>query len=370
MPDHNLIEDDAALYVLGGLSTSERLEFEARLAESEQLRALVRDLEEGSAALALTAPPRRPPSGAWRQIEKSLSKENRPAHAARSLWIGLFRNGWAAAAACFVGWLLYALFFNHQLHPDSAAPSNVASQSGSAPGLPIPRPDDPAPSDRPEQTVNAVAVDGPALDSQMRQDIQLRHEILELQSRLTNLSHSLAEDDAMLSESNRFKISVLDPAPVPDEGSNTPSPELQRAIFAALARQLGWQPASDSNSPVQFVDLRPTNNASIQQSPPPSDVANDTPATQSNPVTATNNLAIPSLATKDGVILAIGPSAAPVGSQVSVTIPNDQGPDTTIPFSIGDYPTVITVPDGSVITVMPSGFTVSNFIQYVATNHP
>jgi hypothetical protein len=68
--------------------------------------------------------------------------------------------------------------------------------------------------------------------------------------------------------------------------------------------------------------------------------------------------------------LAIGPSAAPAGSQVSVTLPSDQGP-TTIPLSIGDTPTVFTVPDGSAISVFYNGAAGADSFQYfTSTNHP
>jgi len=44
--------------VLGGLTEEERGEFEARLAESAGLRALVRELEEGAVAVAMASPQR------------------------------------------------------------------------------------------------------------------------------------------------------------------------------------------------------------------------------------------------------------------------------------------------------------------------
>ncbi len=53
MPDLPSPEDDAALYVLNGLSAGERRDFESRLAQSADLHALVRELEEGTTALAL-----------------------------------------------------------------------------------------------------------------------------------------------------------------------------------------------------------------------------------------------------------------------------------------------------------------------------
>ena len=56
MPELHSWEDEAARYLLGELGNVERADFEERLAGSPELRALVRELEEGAVALSMTSP--------------------------------------------------------------------------------------------------------------------------------------------------------------------------------------------------------------------------------------------------------------------------------------------------------------------------
>ena len=109
MSDLHLLEDAATLYVLGRLTEAERGEFEAHLAESAELRALVRELEEGAVAVALASPRRRAPQLVWEQIEKRVTEDTKPRVLALSPWFGWLKSGWAVAAALLAGWLLYAL---------------------------------------------------------------------------------------------------------------------------------------------------------------------------------------------------------------------------------------------------------------------
>jgi len=99
-------EDEAALYVLGELSGAERREFEGRLALSAELCALVRELEEGTVALSMASPQRRPPGEVWLRIEQEVAGTKRRKIVIPAFWIGWWRNGWGAAAACLAGWYL------------------------------------------------------------------------------------------------------------------------------------------------------------------------------------------------------------------------------------------------------------------------
>jgi anti-sigma-K factor RskA len=74
MADLHPFEDQAVLYLLDRLPADERREFEARLAESAELRALLRELEDGTVAMAMTAPSHRPPKQIWQRIKKSSLK--------------------------------------------------------------------------------------------------------------------------------------------------------------------------------------------------------------------------------------------------------------------------------------------------------
>src|SRR5438093_8406945 len=126
MPEIHQPEDEAVLYVLGELTAAERRAFEMRLAQSVELRALVRELERGAEALSMASPRRLPPCEVWTRIEKTVAREERRKVLNPALWSAWWRNGWAAAAACLIGWLLYALWVNHPGLPH-ASPASITS---------------------------------------------------------------------------------------------------------------------------------------------------------------------------------------------------------------------------------------------------
>ena len=103
--------------------------------------------------------------------------------------------------------------------------------------------------------------------------LRLRRQVTELQNRVTNLSQSVAQQQALLGESNRIKFFQLASAPGNPGAASVPSlsPALQRALFIAMARELGWFPSADASftgtnaafapgGNVDFVDLRPATN--------------------------------------------------------------------------------------------------------------
>src|SRR4051794_7422740 len=128
MPEFSPSEEEASRYVLGELSEAERAEFEERLAQSAELRALVRELEEGTTALAMAASRHRPPPGMWQEIEKALGGKARRV-VIPIPWIKWLRNGWAAAAACLIGWMIYALWITRpgRAELSSSAPPSTSS---------------------------------------------------------------------------------------------------------------------------------------------------------------------------------------------------------------------------------------------------
>src|SRR5436190_9097233 len=104
MADRHPFEDDATLYLLGRLGPAERRTFESEMDKSPELRALVRELEEGAVALAMAVPQHAPPSRAWRRISEQVNAEAKRNAEGRSFWLVFWRSGWAAAAACLAGW--------------------------------------------------------------------------------------------------------------------------------------------------------------------------------------------------------------------------------------------------------------------------
>jgi hypothetical protein len=374
MPKPNLSEDDAPLYVLGGLSVAERREFDAMLAESARLRALVRDLEEGAVALTLTVAPKRPPHAVWQQIEKALAKEGTVTGGVSSYWTQWWRWGWAAAAACLVGWLLYAFSVNRPHSVTLAAGANsrtdAREQWVSTPPVRAPM------QNQIDRRTDEAAAAQSSATSQGREIAALRRQVVELRRQMTNLSHSLADEEASLAESNRFKVSATLDSGETEATPNKPAPELQLAIFLAMSRELGWASPGDTNaifdaSIVQFVDLRSVTNAPASE-PIPIGADTGNAQTQSAPAPGTNSLAIPSVATQNGILIAIGPSIAPAGSQITVSTGTDQGLQTTN-FNTGEGPSVIAVPTGGAsLIISRAGSGGSSVVQYYipGTNQP
>ncbi len=404
MPEFHPAEDQAALYVMGGLTPDERREFKVRLAESAELRALVRELEDGAVALALASPRRLPPQKIWRQIERAVAGENR-----RPILIPLFsgswwRNGWAAAAACLVGWLLYAFW---PTHPATTAPPALAetgnhTQAETAPGLPAPsKTTEPGPAKPSDAEATRKLLQG-----SFRQIGDLRAQIAALESNDARLNQSVAQLQSLLGESNRLAFVQFKPVP---SGDTSPapavnlSPDLQRALALAMARELGWAQSPDapsgmeSNGPgaqslitisnVDFVDLRPGSNAVSSSTPsPPSPQPTSQPRPQPDEQAAQipaqpaptqpSQPSIPAFISGQNLIVAIDQAIAAKDSQVTFSYQTpDQGPVSLGTVNVGANPIVITVPmnfGGSIIypgwspitTVIATATGTSNTFQF------
>jgi anti-sigma-K factor RskA len=103
IPDQ--LQDQAALYLLGALKDDEQAEFEARLRENEELRAIVRELREASGDLALCVPAITPPPELKRRVLSEIALEKQSGGATR---ISINWLPWAIAALLlvFCGWLV------------------------------------------------------------------------------------------------------------------------------------------------------------------------------------------------------------------------------------------------------------------------
>jgi hypothetical protein len=351
MPDLHPSEDKATLYVLGGLTETERREFETELAQSAELRALVRELEESAVLLARSSPQRRPPSAVWQAIRKSAAAEPKPEKIVPAFWT--VWSGWAAAAACLVGWLLYAAWVNHStaLHaPGAATPIAVSQmQAGSGNNPSGPNLTKPRSTNRPDQSMTPSA---DALEL-----IRLRHQVTDLQARVSGLSHSVAQQQALLGETNRLKFFQMTSASG-DAGTasfNSLSPALQRAIFLAMARELGWTSA-DASAPgaqnqaallsnptnVDFLDLRTATNSVANA---PQEQSNNPPpprtTSENSPVANSARIAIPAFASGNNVIVAIDQSIVPAGTQLNFLNQDQQPIGATV---LGDNPVVVAIP--------------------------
>ncbi|HWF19101.1 MAG TPA: hypothetical protein VG754_07530 [Verrucomicrobiae bacterium] len=374
MPDHDPLGDEAAQYVLDGLSQAERAGFETRMAHSAELRAQVRELEDGMAALALAAPRRKPPAKLWGQIEKELARESGWRKAVCELRHDWWRNGWAAAAACLVGWALYAFYVN-EMRPSTRAPMEISEASATQRGTST----NSAPMEK-NAAIHPPSRTAPTnlarSDAALVQVQSLRKEIADLKTQVAQMSLSLAQQQAMLGESNRLKFLKLTPASADDSTTISQlSPALQRAIFIAMARELGWLPPenpptseesgvvrlpSTNQWNVDFVDLRPgANNPSSNPLSPKTESPLVSSAPASAPPTAASPT-IPAFISGDNLIMAIDSTTVAKGS--SLTFSTGATPDTQQiqgTTTLGDNPMVVTMPINDYIANQPNGVTVN-----------
>jgi len=200
------------------------------------------------------------------------------------------------------------------------------------------------------------------LESRLRRIGVLRSQVWDLENQVTQLSQALAKNQALLAESSRLKFLQLASPSNASGVASTPrlSADLQRTLFFAMARELGWltpaeiealrdgPPGTAPNRiAVEFVDLRPGTNrlANLPQLPKADAqvayAAASTPPPTSPP---TSGAAIPAFISGDNMVLAIDSSLAPTGSAVTfwAGTPGQQQPlGTTV---IGENPAAVTIP--------------------------
>jgi TolA-binding protein len=388
MPDFHTPEDEAALYVLGELNPAERRDFEARLQNSPELRELVNSLVEGTVAMSMLPPRRKPPQGVWGGIEKRISANERPKSEAQPFWLAWLRNGWAVAAACVAGWMLHTLWIS-QTGPGNASQnasgSKPVTQIGTlAVGSSKPNPADTSLTPEPDTTAQAL------LDTKSREIGALRDQISQLETQVTFLSQTATQQQARLAETGRFKFLQLTTASNGAAISHL-SPEMQHALFVAMARELGWLPASDStngsqapsvqllpttyasSSPtnaagVDFVDLRPAA-SSITNQPrmQPTATTNSPDAMQTQRATAAASVMLPAFISGDNIVVAVDPTTVSPGSQLTIaTGMSNQAPQTLGTVVMGTNPFVMTIPmSGGYAFANP--WTAAGFNLYVST---
>ena len=396
-PEPHIIEDEAALYVLGQLGAAERCAFEARLEQSAELRALVRELEAGTVALALATPQHQPPQRVWQRVEDTVAQEMKPKIVASVFWSAWLRNGWAAATACLLGWLLYALWVNRAGLLPGTVPLNVSQSPAITPSANSVRSETPNAAPQPTASSN-VTNPSPQLSLQAKGQIAgLRRQVADLESQMTHLSQVLTQQQTLLIEPNRPRFFQLAPASTGGQAGGVaapPSPALQRALLLALARELGWlrplangKNASESQSKnsdsvpadnlhVEFVDLPLTGRdaaGAVSAQPgvrelvaPPSaptqivtslGVPADTATTsESVAAAAPSTGAIPGFVSGTNVVLALDSSVAPSGASFTLLAETDNlglQPHTTL--TLGTNPVVVTMPLTSLTSTASAG---------------
>jgi len=363
MPELPLPEEEATRYLLDELSPGERRLFETRLEQSAELRALVGELEEAAVALSKASPQKRAPREVWTRIEQTLAEEAGSRRPVQRFWAGWWRNGWAAAAACLLGWLLYAWWADRPASPTStpapvAVATNPQPRIATAPQITMPNP-----------AHQAQAENTPTfklLQSRTQELGTLSWQLLQLTNRIAALSQTLTQQQALLSEASRLKFFQLASPAGPTAASTAPvSTNLQRALVLAMARELGWTPpatpasaqkpaAADqaqanpatstatNQAGVDFVDLRPANTNTTDQpiSPPRGD-----PGTVATSDLTSSSNAVPGFISGTNAILAFDTSIAPSGSMLTFWNTSFYGHSQSLGSAmLGDNPLVVSVP--------------------------
>jgi hypothetical protein len=360
--------DEAARYVLGQLPPNARHDFELQLTQSAELRAIVQELEEGVEAVARAVPQRPPPPQTWNPIEQAIAREVARKIVTPAVWANWWRSGWAAAAACLVAFAGYAWWPKSKATPAvKPAPSEVvivvpATESVS-PKAVVAHPELAFPTN-----VLTVAELKPAPEVARPELASLRWQIASLQSQLEQLSDLVAQQRAILAEPGRFKFFPFAGNNSGEGSSVAPmSPEVQRAMFYAMARDLGWLPtlaqrdaqgkSAGSNiktfANVDFVDLK------VSQENAPVAIVQAAGAefpTSAATTSIGSDGKIPSFLGESKLTMVFDKTVARSGPVSFWTASGTLGQQMVGATAIGENPTVVTIPTEDVteggLTVM------------------
>jgi hypothetical protein len=245
MADLHQFEDEAARYVLGEMDAAERCAFEAQLKRSAELRALVRELEAGGVVAALACPPHQPPPELWQRIERAMTQESRDvvviAPEPRIHWLPY---AWAAAA-CLVAGLLLGAWLMHNLSGRAPAQAKVRYPSAGSG----------------KEGTRVATTHGTLL---------LHEAAPGPQRNATNQTSDRPTEPVIDSASHPIQFFSGASASNSALNSPPPPPDLQRALFVAMSRDLGWSSGRepDADDGVDLVDLRPLEAAPVPAPPP------------------------------------------------------------------------------------------------------
>lgn len=309
MADLSTFEENATCYVLGELDAAERRAFEMQLKHSAELRAHVRELEEGLEAAAMTCRPQQPPAELWRRIECALEEES-PKVVAPDFQRTSRGYAWAAAA-CVVGAVALGVWLMRAPAGKSSGEAQLAKSVGTG------------------------AKEGNAFSNTTHGTLVLRQTVWESARNSTNRAAAPIPDFETASRGIQFfsagTTSNASAAPLP------PSADLQRALFAAMARELGWPSAHGSEEKVDFVDLRPAEPALA--------------GTSARVVAATGSLI--GFVSGDSLLLAFGSNVVPRAQELQFWAGEPDHEEELLigTASLGQNPIVILIPLG----VAPSG---------------
>jgi hypothetical protein len=360
--------DEATLYVLGLLGRRERRNFEARLKNSSELRALVRALETGAVALTMATPRRDPPTRVWEGIQTAIAQE-----AEKRVIASVFASPWiraalAIAACAIFGCFVHVLWFNGS--PAADTPPQVAvHQSGKNIGHVGQNP--PAP-ERQRAVPESATARQPSGEPHASVRVPLPNEsatvhqkIAELASQVAYLSQALTQQQVLPPGFSRVTFFNFDAAGSDGVAAHapTPSPELRRALLLALARQWGWLPSLEHNQNQQPSQAtRATQEHGTQGAQQQRSEQRNVPAAQIESGIAFVELAPVSSDQPDPQTLSTQPSVSEPSSPESSTLSAPS--ETSVPSSIPGFvsgPDLVLAFDSSVLPTGTDRLTFSTF---------
>lgn len=329
---------------------------------------MVQELEEGVEAMARAVPQRPPPPQTWNPIEQAIAREVERKIVRPSFWSTGWRSGWAAAAACLVALLGYAWWPKPKAIPVAKpTPAEVVIVAPASEPVAV-RSVAPSPEPAFPSNVMTVAEFKPVGDGARPELASLRWQIASLQSQLEQLSDVVAQQRAILAEPGRFKFFPLTSNNSGAGGSAAPmSPEVQRAMFYAMARDLGWlpslaqrdvpnKPASGSIKTfanVDFVDLKAGQDG-VAVAAAQASTAESLTATATASIGSDGN--IPGFLGESKLTMVFDKTAARNGPVSFWTAAGALGQQLVGATAIGENPTVVTIPTEAVteggLTVM------------------
>lgn len=393
------MEEEATRYVLGELNPQEQRRFEAQLQQSEALRAQVRQLEEGALALALACGRRQPPQETWVVIEQALNRRSRTETLGALFRWRFWRTGWTVATVCLLGWGLSVWYLHRPARGSS--PSTPTMAAAAAPRVNLStnavqhQPAEPTPAADELDPLRAQLLKAKAEEIGM-----LRSQLTALSNRMAQLSEALTQQQAQIARPGHFKFFRLTPTPATGAPGVPISPNLQRALVLAMARELGWMgtpPAAQGSGSsdgteapanpadqnwlsayatgIDFVDLRSATNRTEQVVPRTTE-SESAPAQESSTQASTASGAAAGFVSGTNAVVAVDSSVVPRGTTLSFwgTTPSGQS-QSLGQTTVGDNPTVVTVPMSAgdqmnltVFAASPGGG--SNFLYSTSATGP
>ncbi len=311
-------------------------------------------------ALALAAPQKPLPRHVWPRIARAIDEQTRrKSWSLSSFWTVWWHNGWAVAGACLVGWLLYAFW------PNVPAPASESDRSLIAESQPAQ-----AVTGSTQSPAGVVTAPSGILTNSIHNDLlasgageltNSRQRIRELEKRVNSLSRTLTRQEALLAESSRFKFYVLSPASGGGSALETPlSPALQRAVFLAMSRELGWLPALASTNAayasydqawaatdlygVDFADPQSSPEHTLVSTSPPTESESRPGTGSSSPTLGTNSPTIPAFVCGHRLFVAVDSSVAPSGTQLTFTYHGESDERVSRVATVGEKPLVVVLP--------------------------